>query len=192
MTIGADTIIHPGVSLQGTTRIGAACEIHAASRIVDSTIGDGVTVLDHCVIVDSAIARRRARSARSRTSGQAPMSAPAAKVGNFVEIKKAVLGDGSKASHLAYLGDATIGENVNIGAGTITCNYDGTAKQTDDDRGRRVHRQRLAAHRAGHRRQGRLHRHRDDGERGRAARRAGRQRGQAAKHRRLGRKRKKT
>ena len=73
-----------------------------------------------------------------------------AHVGNFVELKKTRLGAGSKAGHLAYLGDATIGANVNIGAGTITCNYDGEKKHQTDHRGRRVHRQRLAARRAGH------------------------------------------
>ena len=100
-----------------------------------------------------------------------------------------MLGAGSKAMHLAYLGDATIGAKVNIGAGTITCNYDGVHKQPDDDRGRRVHRQRHAADRAGHGRQGRVRRHRHDDPRGRARRRARGQRRQAAEHRGLGRRR---
>ena len=128
VTIGADTIVRPGVSLLGTTRIGAGCEIHAGSRIVDSTIGDRVTVLDHCVMVDSVI---RDGGTVGPFAHLRPGSdvGPAAKVGNFVELKKAVLGTGSKASHLAYLGDVTIGENVNIGAGTIVCNYDGRSKQ---------------------------------------------------------------
>ena len=77
-------------------------------------------------------------------------------------MKKTVLGAGSKAMHLAYLGDAPSATNVNIGAGTITCNYDGAKKHADDHRGRRVHRQRLAADRAGHGRRRRLRRHRHD------------------------------
>ena len=95
-------------------------------------------------------------------------------------MKKTALGAGSKAMHLTYLGDATIGANVNIGAGTITCNYDGETQAPRRHRGRRVHRQRLTADRAGDDRQGRLCRHRDDGPGGRAAGRAGRQRRQAA------------
>ena len=110
-----------------------------------------------------------------------------AHVGNFVELKKTTLGKGSKANHLSYLGDATIGEKVNIGAGTITCNYDGIAQAPDRHRGRRVHRQRHAAGRAGHGRQGRVRRRRHDGPRGRAARRARVSARQAAQQRRLGR-----
>jgi bifunctional UDP-N-acetylglucosamine pyrophosphorylase/glucosamine-1-phosphate N-acetyltransferase len=127
VAIGADTILHPNVSLEGQTRIGAGCEIHSGVRIVDSTIGDGVTVLNHCVITQSTLdagasvgpfAHLRAHShVRER-----------AKAGNFVELKNTTLGAGSKSMHLAYLGDATIGEKVNIGAGTITCNYDGVTK----------------------------------------------------------------
>ena len=125
--IGADTILHPNVSIAGRTTIGGGCEIHSGVRIVDSQIDDGATVLDHCVIAQSTLeagttvgpfAHLRAGSHVQRR----------AKVGNFVELKNTTLGAGSKSMHLAYLGDATIGEAVNIGAGTITCNYDGVKK----------------------------------------------------------------
>jgi bifunctional UDP-N-acetylglucosamine pyrophosphorylase/glucosamine-1-phosphate N-acetyltransferase len=125
--VGADTVIHPGVSLEGKTRIGARCEIHAGVRIVNSVIGDEVTVRNFCVIVDSSIATGAIVGpfAHLRPGSQL---GEGAHVGNFVELKKAVLGAGSKANHLTYLGDATVGDRVNIGAGTITCNYDGERK----------------------------------------------------------------
>jgi bifunctional UDP-N-acetylglucosamine pyrophosphorylase / glucosamine-1-phosphate N-acetyltransferase len=125
--VGADTVIHPGVAIQGQSRIGAACEIHSHVRIVDSEIADKVVVLDFCLILGSRIAA-------SASVGPFAHLRPGnvvgeqAKIGNFVELKKTTLGPGAKANHLAYLGDATIGERVNVGAGTITCNYDGTSK----------------------------------------------------------------
>lgn len=127
VTIGADTILHPGVSLEGRTTIGGGCEIHSGVRIVDSTVGDRVTVNNHCVVTDSSLA------SDSRIGPFAHLRAGAvvsdhARVGNFVELKKTTLGPGSKAMHLTYLGDAEIGAKVNIGAGTITCNYDGVNK----------------------------------------------------------------
>jgi bifunctional UDP-N-acetylglucosamine pyrophosphorylase / glucosamine-1-phosphate N-acetyltransferase len=127
VSIGQDTIIHPCVSIEGSTTIGAGCEIHSGARIVDSQIGDRVTVHNHCVITSARIADDAAVGpfARLRTGADVRERA---KVGNFVELKKTVLGAGSKSMHLAYLGDATIGERVNIGAGTITCNYDGVKK----------------------------------------------------------------
>jgi bifunctional UDP-N-acetylglucosamine pyrophosphorylase/glucosamine-1-phosphate N-acetyltransferase len=127
VTVGADTILRPGISLEGHTTIGAACEIHSGARIVDSRIGDRVTILSHCVITNAVIADDASIGPFAHLRNGADVRAKA-KVGNFVELKKTVLGAGSKASHLAYLGDATIGEHVNIGAGTITCNYDGTHK----------------------------------------------------------------
>jgi bifunctional UDP-N-acetylglucosamine pyrophosphorylase / glucosamine-1-phosphate N-acetyltransferase len=125
--IGADTVIHPGVSLEGRTIIGAGCEIHSGVRIVDSQIGDRVTILNHCVITDSRVADAARIGPFAHLRNEADVKGQA-RVGNFVEIKKSSLGAGSKANHHAYLGDATIGENVNIGAGTITCNYDGVKK----------------------------------------------------------------
>jgi bifunctional UDP-N-acetylglucosamine pyrophosphorylase / glucosamine-1-phosphate N-acetyltransferase len=125
--IGIDTIIHPGVSLEGKTTIGAGCEIHSGVRIVNSRVGDRVTVLNHCLINNSTLANdsRVGPFAHLRTD---VALGERAKVGNFVELKKTALGPGSKSMHLTYLGDATIGAGVNVGAGTITCNYDGTTK----------------------------------------------------------------
>jgi bifunctional UDP-N-acetylglucosamine pyrophosphorylase/glucosamine-1-phosphate N-acetyltransferase len=127
VTIAPDTIIHPGVYLEGGTRIGAGCEIHSGVRIVDSTIEDGVVINNFCVILGSTVAKgaRVGPFAHLRPDSRVGEDAH---VGNFVELKKTSMGRGAKANHLAYLGDATIGEKVNVGAGTITCNYDGTAK----------------------------------------------------------------
>jgi bifunctional UDP-N-acetylglucosamine pyrophosphorylase/glucosamine-1-phosphate N-acetyltransferase len=125
--VGPDTVIHPGVYLEGQTRVGAACEIHSGVRIVDSTLEDRVTVRNYCVIQESRIAAGAILGpfAHLRTGSDVREDA---RVGNFVELKKTVLGTRSKANHLTYLGDATIGNNVNVGAGTITCNYDGRQK----------------------------------------------------------------
>ncbi len=127
--IGADTIVHPGVTLAGSTTIGRGCEIHAGVRIVNATIGDGVVVLDHCLIVDSTVADGAAIGPFAHVRAHVELRERAS-IGNFVELKNTVVGAGSKARHLAYLGDAVIGASVNIGAGTITCNYDGERKNT--------------------------------------------------------------
>ena len=121
--IGADTVIHPGVILEGRTTVGNRCELHAGVRIVDSTLGDDVLVNNHCVI-QGATLKRGARVGPFAHLRADAVVGESAKVGNFVEMKKTTLGTGSKANHLTYLGDATIGEDVNVGAGTITCNYD--------------------------------------------------------------------
>jgi bifunctional UDP-N-acetylglucosamine pyrophosphorylase/glucosamine-1-phosphate N-acetyltransferase len=125
--VGPDTVIHPGVVIQGHSKIGSACEIHAHVRIVDSELADKVTINNFCLIVGSSVADGAAIGpfAHLRPATQV---GPGAKVGNFVELKKTTLGAGSKANHLSYLGDATIGAHVNVGAGTITCNYDGQKK----------------------------------------------------------------
>jgi bifunctional UDP-N-acetylglucosamine pyrophosphorylase/glucosamine-1-phosphate N-acetyltransferase len=128
VSIGPDTIIHPGVSLEGRTSIGAGCEIHSGVRIIDSQLGDRVTILNHCVIRASMIGNDAALGPFAHLRPEADVR-DGAHVGNFVELKKTIIGRGSKAMHLSYLGDATIGEHVNIGAGTITCNYDGVTKQ---------------------------------------------------------------
>jgi bifunctional UDP-N-acetylglucosamine pyrophosphorylase / glucosamine-1-phosphate N-acetyltransferase len=125
--IGADTVIHPGVTLEGQTTIGAACEIHSHVRIADSVIGNKVTVHNFCVLAGARVADDAAIGPFAHLRQQAVVG-EGAKVGNFVELKKTTLGQGSKAMHLSYLGDATIGARVNVGAGTITCNYDGTHK----------------------------------------------------------------
>jgi bifunctional UDP-N-acetylglucosamine pyrophosphorylase / glucosamine-1-phosphate N-acetyltransferase len=126
--VGQDTIIHPGVSLEGKTKIGSGCEIHSGVRIVDSRIGDHVTIHNHCVIANATVEHEASVGPFARLRHEAVVS-ERARVGNFVELKNTVLGAGSKSMHLTYLGDATIGANVNIGAGTITCNYDGVTKQ---------------------------------------------------------------
>jgi bifunctional UDP-N-acetylglucosamine pyrophosphorylase/glucosamine-1-phosphate N-acetyltransferase len=127
VAVGRGTVLHPGVTLEGRTRIGADCRIRSWVRITDSIIGDGVLVNDSCVIVESQIDDEARVGPFSHLRPGSHMRA-GSHVGNFVELKKTVLGEGSKASHLAYLGDATIGAGANIGAGTITCNYDGEKK----------------------------------------------------------------
>jgi bifunctional UDP-N-acetylglucosamine pyrophosphorylase/glucosamine-1-phosphate N-acetyltransferase len=125
--IGGDTVIHPGVVIEGQTRIGRACEIQAHVRIADAEIGDHVNINSFCVIVESRIANGASVGPFAHLR-PATAVGEGAKVGNFVELKKTSLGAGSKVSHLSYLGDATVGDRVNVGAGTITCNYDGEKK----------------------------------------------------------------
>ncbi len=125
--VGHDTVLHPNVYLEGRTKVGEACEIHAGSRLVDATLEDHVVILNYCVITDAHV---RARAQLGPFAHLRPGSdvGEEARVGNYVELKQTTLGRGSKASHLTYLGDATVGENVNVGAGVITCNYDGVHK----------------------------------------------------------------
>lgn len=127
VVIGADTVLHPCVFLEGSTKIGSACEIHSGARIVNSTLGDRVCVRNHTVVTDSTVEAGvfLGPFAHVRPGSQIGENAH---IGNFVELKKTTLGKGAKANHLAYLGDATIGEATNVGAGTITCNYDGDKK----------------------------------------------------------------
>jgi bifunctional UDP-N-acetylglucosamine pyrophosphorylase/glucosamine-1-phosphate N-acetyltransferase len=127
VTVGPDTVIHPNVHLEGRTRIGAGCEILPSVRITDGVIGDRVMINSFTVINDASVAddARIGPFAHLRPGSDVR---DGAFIGNFVELKKTVFGEGSKASHLTYLGDATVGAGVNIGAGTITCNYDGVNK----------------------------------------------------------------
>jgi bifunctional UDP-N-acetylglucosamine pyrophosphorylase/glucosamine-1-phosphate N-acetyltransferase len=127
VVIGPDTVIHPNVYLEGRTRIGSNCEIHAGVRLVDSVVDDGVVINNYCVICESHVARGARVGPFAHIRPQSAVG-EGAHVGNFTELKKTTLGKGSTANHLSYLGDAVIGEQVNIGAGTITCNYDGTHK----------------------------------------------------------------
>jgi bifunctional UDP-N-acetylglucosamine pyrophosphorylase / glucosamine-1-phosphate N-acetyltransferase len=127
VTIGKDTTIFPNVYLEGNTQIGRGSTIYPNVRILNSRIGDGVVIKDSTVIEDSRIRDRASVGPFAHIRPQSEIGVEA-KIGNFVELKKVVVGKASKASHLSYLGDAKIGENVNIGAGTITCNYDGAAK----------------------------------------------------------------
>jgi bifunctional UDP-N-acetylglucosamine pyrophosphorylase/glucosamine-1-phosphate N-acetyltransferase len=125
--IMADTVIHPGAIIEGRTRIGAGCEIQGYVRITDSEIGDRATINSFCVISGSKVAQGASVGPFAHLR-PGTLIGEGAKVGNFVELKKSTLGPKAKASHLSYLGDATIGANVNVGAGTITCNYDGKVK----------------------------------------------------------------
>src|SRR6185295_3944450 len=127
VTIGTDSVIGPGVILEGASSLGERCRIHAGSRLTNTSVGDDVVILDHCVLVDTRV-EAGARIGPFAHLRPASVVGAGAHVGNFVELKKTTLGPKSKANHLAYLGDATIGEAVNVGAGTITCNYDGTNK----------------------------------------------------------------
>jgi bifunctional UDP-N-acetylglucosamine pyrophosphorylase/glucosamine-1-phosphate N-acetyltransferase len=125
--IAADTVLHPGVVIEGRTRIGSGCEIQAYVRISDSEIGDRVAINSYCLISGAQVAAGAvigpfAHLRPGTTVGEN------AKVGNFVELKNTSFGPRSKANHLSYLGDATVGADVNVGAGTITCNYDGAKK----------------------------------------------------------------
>jgi bifunctional UDP-N-acetylglucosamine pyrophosphorylase/glucosamine-1-phosphate N-acetyltransferase len=125
--IGRDTILHPDTHVEGNTVIGEGCEIRPGTRITNSRVGNGVTVKDHCLIVDSDIADNCTLGPFAHLRMNARME-EGATVGNFVEVKKSRLGTGAKAMHLSYLGDADIGDRTNIGAGTVTCNYDGKNK----------------------------------------------------------------
>lgn len=125
--IGRDTTIYPNVAIEGDCEIGTGCTIRAGTRITNSRIGNDVEILDNCVIIDSEVESGCTVGPFAHLRGGARMD-QGSKVGNFVELKKTRLGRGSKANHLSYLGDAKIGENTNIGAGTITCNYDGKNK----------------------------------------------------------------
>jgi bifunctional UDP-N-acetylglucosamine pyrophosphorylase/glucosamine-1-phosphate N-acetyltransferase len=125
--IGRDTTIHPNVTIEGRSEIGDGCEIRSGTRILNSTIGRGVEIRDNCLIVDSQVSDGAQIGPMAHLRGHAEIGTDA-RIGNFVEVKKSKVGRNTKASHLTYLGDATIGENTNIGAGTITCNYDGLRK----------------------------------------------------------------
>jgi bifunctional UDP-N-acetylglucosamine pyrophosphorylase/glucosamine-1-phosphate N-acetyltransferase len=125
--VGADTVIEPFVQLLGHTKIGADCRIRSYSVIENSVVGDGVTVRPGTLMEDSRIGAGAVLGPYSHLRPGSEVG-EGAHVGNFVETKKIKLGKGSKANHLSYLGDAEIGEGVNIGAGTITCNYDGVNK----------------------------------------------------------------
>ena len=125
--VGPDTVIEPFAQLLGQTRVGSDCHIRSFSVIEDSTIGDHVLIRQSCVIVESQIDRGAHIGPFAHLRPGCHIGEDA-HIGNFVEVKKTRLGKGSKANHLTYLGDAEIGSGVNIGAGTITCNYDGVAK----------------------------------------------------------------
>src|SRR5262249_13349228 len=125
--IREDTVLEPGVQLLGKTRIGARCRIRTSSVLQDATLGDDVTVEPHCVVAESRLDDGVIIGPFARLRPGNHLKA-GSRIGNFVELKKSVVGEGAKAMHLTYLGDAKIGTKSNIGAGTITCNYDGFHK----------------------------------------------------------------
>jgi len=125
--VGADTTIEPYVQLLGNTRIGPDCRVRSYSVIQNSTIGDGVLIRNGCILDQATVARNAILGPYSHLRPASNIGEDA-HVGNFVETKNIRLGRGSKANHLNYLGDAVIGANVNVGAGAITCNYDGVHK----------------------------------------------------------------
>jgi bifunctional UDP-N-acetylglucosamine pyrophosphorylase/glucosamine-1-phosphate N-acetyltransferase len=127
VSIGNDTIIYPNTYLEGDTSVGKNCTIYPGSRICDSSLGDDVVIKDNTLIEESTISPGASVGPCAHLRPQSVIGRNA-KIGNFVEVKKTNIGEGSKASHLTYLGDADIGPGVNIGAGTITCNYDGKNK----------------------------------------------------------------
>jgi len=125
--IGCDTVIYPGVTVLGKTVIGERCEIGQGALIRDCNIAEDVVVKAGSVLEQAVVHEEVAIGPMAHLRPGSELS-PHVKIGNFVETKKIFMGEGSKASHLTYLGDATIGKNVNIGCGTITCNYDGVKK----------------------------------------------------------------
>jgi bifunctional UDP-N-acetylglucosamine pyrophosphorylase/glucosamine-1-phosphate N-acetyltransferase len=125
--IGADAVIEPNVRLRGRTRVGARTRVGVGAVITDGVLAEGVTVNPYTVISEAQVAAGAILGPFSRLRPGADIG-PEAHVGNFVEVKKSRLGKGAKANHLAYLGDAEVGAGANIGAGTITCNYDGERK----------------------------------------------------------------
>lgn len=127
VTVGPDTVIEPGAHLLGTTRVGARCQIGASSILHNMRVDDEAVVGPHTNADSSHIASRAQVGPFARLRPGADIRA-GARVGNFVEVKNSVLHEGVKAQHLTYLGDATVGRDSNVGAGTITCNYDGFAK----------------------------------------------------------------
>lgn len=127
VSIGQDTVIHPNTSIRGTSAIGSNCYIDMNCIITNSLIGNGVQIKPSSVIDESHISDNVTIGPFAHLRPQTHIE-EGGRIGNFVEIKKSRVGKGSRANHLTYIGDSTIGEGVNIGAGTITCNYDGQAK----------------------------------------------------------------
>jgi bifunctional UDP-N-acetylglucosamine pyrophosphorylase/glucosamine-1-phosphate N-acetyltransferase len=120
-------VIYPGAVLEGATAIGAECVVGPGCHVSGSRIGDRVTLRPYCVLSDAVVEAEAQLGPFCHLRPQSHVGA-GAKIGNFVELKKSKIGRGAKVPHLSYVGDATVGDNANIGAGTITCNYDGVAK----------------------------------------------------------------
>ncbi len=129
VSMGTDTLIEPGVALLGATRIGRGVRIQAGCVVENSIVEDGARLLPYSVLSGARVRKGAIVGPFARLRPEADIG-EGAHIGNFVEVKKSRLGKGSKANHLSYIGDSLVGRKVNIGAGTITCNYDGIAKHT--------------------------------------------------------------
>ena len=127
VTVGPDSVLHPGVTLLGASRVGRGCTVHCGAWLRDSVLADGVDVLPYSVLDGARVASGCSIGPFARLRPEAVLD-EGVRVGNFVEVKKSTLGPGVKASHLSYLGDSSVGAGANIGAGVITCNYDGKTK----------------------------------------------------------------
>ena len=127
VVIGPDTVLYPGVVLEGVTTIGAECVIGTGSQVSSSRLGDRVLLKPYCVLAESAVEEGAQLGPFCHLRPLSQVGA-GAKIGNFVELKKSKIGRGGKVPHLSYVGDAQVGEGANLGAGTITCNYDGVHK----------------------------------------------------------------
>ena len=127
VTVGPDSVLHPNVTLLGASSVGRGCTVHTGVWMRDSVLADEVDVLPYSVLDGARVASRCSVGPFARLRPEAVLD-EGARVGNFVEVKKSRLGPGVKASHLAYLGDTSVGAGANIGAGVITCNYDGKTK----------------------------------------------------------------
>ncbi|MBI5968098.1 MAG: bifunctional UDP-N-acetylglucosamine diphosphorylase/glucosamine-1-phosphate N-acetyltransferase GlmU, partial [Deltaproteobacteria bacterium] len=125
--IGKDTVIYPNCYLLGKTSLGEGCVVEPGCKITDSRVGNFVTIKSSSVISESVIEDRVNVGPLAHLRPQTVLR-EGSRIGNFVEVKKSVIGKGTKANHLSYIGDATLGERVNVGAGMITCNYDGRKK----------------------------------------------------------------
>ncbi len=129
VTVGSGTTLLPDTYLEGVTTLGRDCVIGPNAKITDSTLGDAV-IVKMCSVITESVAENGAQIGPFAHLRPKTHLGRDVKIGNFVEVKKSTIGQGSKASHLSYLGDAQIGKGVNVGAGTITCNYDGIKKHT--------------------------------------------------------------
>jgi len=127
VAVGVDTVIYPGAVLEGATAIGAECVVGQGCHVSDSRLGDRVTLRPYCVLSDAVVETLAQLGPFCHLRPHSHVGA-GAKIGNFVELKKSKIGRGAKVPHLSYVGDATVGDEANIGAGTITCNYDGFRK----------------------------------------------------------------
>ena len=128
-TIGSDTVIYPGVIIEGSSKIGTGCVVYGFSHLKNAILEDGV-IVDHCSIIRDSSIGRQTRVGPFAHLRQNCIVGHESRIGNFVEVKQSQIGNKTKAAHLSYLGNAEIGNQVNIGAGTITCNYDGKQKHT--------------------------------------------------------------